>query len=243
MGAIHLRRCPGSARSWRRSDRRRDSRATRLGAAFLLIASSFAYRPALVLEAGLEAEAAAVARVIRHLPSDAFLPLLVWLFVRDFPRTYSQFSRYVAALAISLSAATGGFLIAANALLLSPGPAELPMLQLFDWPDAMQGVGARQQSTVAPQALAMLNSPFVRQRAAELAQRVRGDEKLPVEQQVRQAYLITVGRPATDADLQRSLAFIQRQRAARGTGADTGALALRDFCHLLLCTNEFLFVD
>ena len=50
----------------------------------------------------------------------------------------------------------------------------IPLLQLFDAPDAMQGIGAREESTVAPQALALINSPIVREMAAKFAARVNG---------------------------------------------------------------------
>ena len=39
----------------------------------------------------------------------------------------------------------------------------IPLLKLFDAPDAMQGIATREQSTVAPQALALLNSPLIRE--------------------------------------------------------------------------------
>src|SRR5262249_29583889 len=49
----------------------------------------------------------------------------------------------------------------------------IPLLQMFDAPEAIQSIGGRQTTTVATQALAMMNSPFVRQRAGQFAQRVR----------------------------------------------------------------------
>ena len=36
----------------------------------------------------------------------------------------------------------------------------IPVLQLFDAPDAVQGLGARQSTTTAPQSLMMLNKSF-----------------------------------------------------------------------------------
>ena len=50
-----------------------------------------------------------------------------------------------------------------------------PMLQLFDAPDTLQGIGHRQESTVAPQALAMLNSPFLLDLSQKFANRIRKD--------------------------------------------------------------------
>ena len=39
----------------------------------------------------------------------------------------------------------------------------IPILQLFDAPDAIQSIGNRDVTTVPPQALAMMNSPLIRQ--------------------------------------------------------------------------------
>jgi len=119
----------------------------------------------------------------------------------------------------------------------------IPILQLFDAPDAMQGVGRRSESTVAPQALAMLNSPFIRELAGKLAGRVRPDERAPLTETVTQAYRTVLARDASSEERDRMGAFIKSQTVSRNGQPDARALAVRDFCHLLLCTNEFIYVD
>src|SRR5207237_2499607 len=47
-----------------------------------------------------------------------------------------------------------------------------PLLQAFDAPDAQQCTGRRANTTVVPQALALLNDPFVRARASDFAARL-----------------------------------------------------------------------
>src|SRR4029077_19008947 len=47
-----------------------------------------------------------------------------------------------------------------------------PLLQAFDGPDAAVSCGRRSVTTVAPQALALLNDRFFRDRAADLARRL-----------------------------------------------------------------------
>ena len=39
------------------------------------------------------------------------------------------------------------------------------------------------------------------------------------------------------------LAFIKTQAESRKGQANAEELAVRDFCHLLLCSNEFIYVD
>jgi hypothetical protein len=49
----------------------------------------------------------------------------------------------------------------------------IPMMTMFDAPEPTQSVGERISTTVPTQSLAMMNSPFVRQPAEKLAQRIR----------------------------------------------------------------------
>jgi len=116
----------------------------------------------------------------------------------------------------------------------------IEMLQLFDAPDAMQSIGARETSTVAPQALAMLNSPTIRAWAIELANRAKPDADVPLGEAIDAAYQITYARPPSTDERTAMQTFIARQTQSRDGTADT---AFQDFCHLLLCANEFVYVD
>ena len=49
---------------------------------------------------------------------------------------------------------------------------QYPLMQAFDGPEAAVSCGRRNVTTVAPQALALLNDPFVRDRAADFADRL-----------------------------------------------------------------------
>ena len=116
----------------------------------------------------------------------------------------------------------------------------IEMLQLFDAPDAMQSIGHREVSTVAPQSLALLNSPAVRNWAADLAKRARPDAGIPLPEAVETASLITCARSPEAAELSGILSFIERQTRARAGNAEA---AFQDFCQLLLCSNEFVYID
>jgi hypothetical protein len=118
----------------------------------------------------------------------------------------------------------------------------LPMLQAFDAPEPIQSVGERSATTATTQALTMMNSPLVRQQAEKLARVVLPARNVDVPQTVEKAYRIALGRWPTDVERQRMTEFI-----LRATGADRGPKALEtataDFCQVLLCLNEFLYVD
>ena len=116
----------------------------------------------------------------------------------------------------------------------------IEMLQLFDAPDAMQSIGSRETSTVAPQALAMLNSPTIRSWAIDLSKRARPSAEIPLEQGIEAAYQLAYARLPSAEERVEMLDFIDRQSTAR-EGTVEGAF--QDFCHLLLCGNEFVYVD
>jgi hypothetical protein len=110
--------------------------------------------------------------------------------------------------------------------------ALIPSMVQLDWPEALQGVGQRVTTTVAPQALLMLNSPQVRTNAAALAVSLR---TLP--DPVTAAYERALGRPPTDAESVAAAGFINKRREADGLDA-----ALTGFCQALFAMNEFMYV-
>ncbi|MGV3720212.1 MAG: DUF1553 domain-containing protein, partial [Actinomycetota bacterium] len=121
-----------------------------------------------------------------------------------------------------------------------------PLLQAFDAPDASTPCGRRNLTTVAPQALAVLNEPFVRLRALELARRLRKEGGDDPASQVRRAYCLALGRGPAPLELEASTAFLRKQTAAhnaREPGAEPGLLALADFAHVLFGLNELLYID
>jgi mono/diheme cytochrome c family protein len=119
------------------------------------------------------------------------------------------------------------------------------MMTVFDAPDALAGVGDRPTTTIAPQALLLMNNPQVRASAKAFAHRVAPDSKTPLEEAVKAGYEIALTR-APDADeLAESVAFVKRQMESyKATGkSDAREMALADFCQALVCLNEFVYVD
>lgn len=119
----------------------------------------------------------------------------------------------------------------------------IPILQLFDAPDAIQSVGKRNVTTVPPQALAMMNSPFIRRLSEQFAKRVRPDTKISLEQTVNDVYAIALSRQPDQTEQQQMLQFIHYQAESYGENPKASELAVADFCQLIFCMNEFVFVD
>jgi NAD(P)H-dependent flavin oxidoreductase YrpB (nitropropane dioxygenase family) len=115
-----------------------------------------------------------------------------------------------------------------------------PLMQAFDGPDAQASCGRRVTTTVAPQALALLNDRFIRARAKEA-----GDETA----QVQLAWQLALAREPSADELKSSVEFIQSQLLQRSTrdsdksAGDARHLALADFCQALFAMNEFIYVD
>jgi cytochrome c553 len=119
----------------------------------------------------------------------------------------------------------------------------VPALALFDCPDGLQGIEQRSTTTVAPQALLLLNNAAVRHCAAAFAGRIAPAEKPAGSAQA--AFRLALGRWPTASELADSVRFLEEQgKAYRADGkADASRLALADLCQALLDSNEFVYVD
>jgi cytochrome c553 len=113
----------------------------------------------------------------------------------------------------------------------------IPSLVVFDAPDGTVGVGDRPSTTVAPQALHLMNNPHVRAAAYGLAKRAWNDGKATDADGIAAAYRIALGRAPSNEEAADGLAFLKPH-----TGSAREA-ALADFCQVLFCLNEFLYVE
>jgi hypothetical protein len=106
----------------------------------------------------------------------------------------------------------------------------LPMLQIFDAPDTATSCARRETSTVAPQALALMNSEFTSEQAKQFAGRIReqagDDPDAAIEAGLRMAF----GRLPTPEERQTVLDYLDRN-------------SLERLCLLIFNMNEFLYVD
>jgi hypothetical protein len=107
-------------------------------------------------------------------------------------------------------------------------------VRLFDGADPGSMVASRGQTTVAPQALFFMNDPFVTTLAKELSARVAREGMKDDEGRIRRLYALAFSRQPTRAEL-----ALGAQLLAPEMGAD----AWKRYCHLILCTNEFVYLD
>lgn len=123
-----------------------------------------------------------------------------------------------------------------------------PLQQAFDKPDAQQTCSRRDRTTVAPQALALLNDRWVRTVAVDFARRVlRGTTD--DEEAVELALQLALGRPIESAERTAAVAMLQNQQARRQLRdanvrvEEVRLQAFADFCQVVFSLNEFIYID
>ena len=120
-----------------------------------------------------------------------------------------------------------------------------PLFDAFDYPDMHNSCSRRLNTTTAPQALILLNGELTTGPARGWAERLRGRHAEDAEAIVAEVSRAAWGRRATSEEVRLAGQFMLRQaalyREEGGAGAETRALA--DYCHAVLNTNEFVYVD
>ncbi|MBM4016556.1 MAG: DUF1553 domain-containing protein, partial [Planctomycetes bacterium] len=117
-----------------------------------------------------------------------------------------------------------------------------PFLLAFDFPNPAATCGRRSVSNVPAQSLALMNGELVQSLARRAAERLLAAPPAPVAGQVETLLRSVLGRPPAPGEAALLLAWLERERAARGPAA--AALELwTDLAHTLLASKSFRFLD
>jgi hypothetical protein len=119
----------------------------------------------------------------------------------------------------------------------------LSMLAVFDSPSIVYNSISRPRSTMPLQSLSQLNSAFALKRAEGLAARLAAEHPGEETARLSAAFLVTLGRPATESQLSAAKELLRTQREAYEKEKLDGNLAWRDLCQTLLASNEFLYLE
>ncbi len=118
--------------------------------------------------------------------------------------------------------------------------ANLPNLfTLFDFGDATNPSGKRGSTTVATQALFMMNSPFLLEQARSLTQRLLQDEPQDNER-VERLYLTVLSRLPDDSERDRAMTYLYSFRKKFDDFEESEAW--QSLARVLLASNEFMYV-
>jgi hypothetical protein len=136
----------------------------------------------------------------------------------------------------------------------------LPMFEAFDQPDTLNSCSFRPVSTFAPQALILMNGPFVQEQGKQLALTLTREAGNDVGKQIDLLYLRAVGRSPGPEEMKLAREFLDRQsetirdrmRARLPVGLDARLLppkadlvavrALADLCIAVFNTHEFVYI-
>jgi len=135
-----------------------------------------------------------------------------------------------------------------------------PMFETFDFPDTHESCSRRYTTITPTQSLALMNDDLVLEWSRALAGRVLNDGGLTLDAQIERAYRMVHNRApsaqerAAIADFLQTQATILRDQMSRNekvalpdavpAGIEPAqAAALVDFCHTLLNSNEFVYLN
>jgi len=116
----------------------------------------------------------------------------------------------------------------------------LELFETFDFADPNSVVGRRNVSTVAPQALYLLNNPFVMDQAEKAATVASKVPDLTDEQRVEQAFLTTLGRSPTKKEQTLALSAVS---SANQDDPDANLAAWQRLYQALFGCIDFRYLD
>ncbi len=123
----------------------------------------------------------------------------------------------------------------------------VPLLETFDAPVFERSEPARQSTTIAPQALTLLNSEFVQQRCEAFADRLQREVGDDLDMRFARGFSLALGRTPTPAEQRLLVDFYERRLAAvladEPDPAAADRRAMIECCRLILNLNEFLYID
>jgi hypothetical protein len=128
----------------------------------------------------------------------------------------------------------------------------LGVLEPFDEPLMSPNCQQRSTSTVAPQSLLLMNSPFIAQQMEAMAARVAAEAGADPAARFQRAWRLVFGREPTAFETASGTEFLLQQTAAAASivPADPKTprpepvrIALAHLCQALVSSNGFLYVD
>ncbi len=116
------------------------------------------------------------------------------------------------------------------------------VLELFDFAEPSLVTGDREQTNVPVQALYLMNSPFVLERARSLATRLRNEADND-QDRLRLAYRLCFSREPDSFEEHYGMTFLTEAAETNDKSQPGASLGLISFCQSLLSTAEFRNLD
>ena len=114
-------------------------------------------------------------------------------------------------------------------------------LEILDFTNSTAPTAIRNVTTTAPQALLLLNDPWMQERSLQLARRL-GDLENP-EARIRKLWQLAYQREPNPEEIRIATEYIARLRGPRTAEQPEVEQAWISLCRAILNSNEFLYVD
>ena len=126
--------------------------------------------------------------------------------------------------------------------------AVYPVLQAFDFPDPAVQTGSRQSSTIAPQALFMMNGDIVLKETKRLAEWLVGNDSLDDRERLELVFQKAYGRDAASDEATKILSYLEKTKLQYASNGETSSkeidiTAWRSVCRILVAASEFIYID
>ena len=122
-----------------------------------------------------------------------------------------------------------------------------PLFKIFDFADSNAVTSKRNDSTVATQALYMMNSLFVKKQASRFAERLLNLKVENENARINLAHLNTLGRLPSVIEKNQALTYLKRYNQNENNLSykeqNFSLDAWSSYCQLLFGLNEFLYID
>ena len=117
------------------------------------------------------------------------------------------------------------------------------MLDLFDYPQMGPNCSQRPRTSVAPQALFLLNNTLIRTLADALGQRVRVEAGGRLADQIDRLYWLALSRPPTPEEKNSVLGELQRASKTATSQPDARTRLIGRLCHAMINSSAFIYID
>jgi hypothetical protein len=105
-----------------------------------------------------------------------------------------------------------------------------PLFETFDQPDMISSCDRRNRSTIAPQALLLMNNAFVIEQSKHFARRLEREAGSDVARQVDRAFELALSRPPKASEKDAALKYLK-----------DNPNGLAAFCQAMFNLNEFVY--
>ena len=124
----------------------------------------------------------------------------------------------------------------------------VPFLDTLDFCDTTRSADRRDITTVAPQALELLNGEFTNRQAKHFADRLIREAREDVDRQIALGYRLALGRPPSSEEREALKNFWRQERAElmdekRVPKDEANRRALVQVCRVIFNLSEFVYID